>query len=800
MSNLITNDKNGVYFSNKKTFAKAVLSIMAEVIPDANNPVPSKTKLTATSTASGTTNYDAIINAINSAIHTLPFDLCNSNNNDKVDYSKRILIIFNYQNEKDLNINKAFFKFLIDKNIFVDVDYYAYPQQTTTNQEITKIYKRFYKKGYRFAIGFETSDIIVSIMLPFLEKHSDFMFFNLFATNDIYLTIPNYTPPQNIIITNVSYSFMINYILKTFLTDIVNILSTTNNTKFINNIFNSNLKTDAQPYYFQKIAYIYTNTLGGKIILQNLTDKLKYFNSLVEQSLAITLDVYDVTNCTVFPDALITELTRNPVSNTETFQKSNKTLFYLVDEVHSQFILDLFSSSTYNLYDNIFILGPGYSYTGYYASGLFHYAFIPVNTFSFNGYKLSAFVDPLQEISPYILKTYDIITLVQNIYKASKNDVSKFISELKSLNYLNNHNWFEYTIVTYELNYHPIYHLNPFIQNPFLKTLCFYQYQFNPLSTGSIISNNPLMKVKDDSNDPNAINPKKFLEYQADFISGITDTTTVIAGQTCPIDVNTILNTLNNIIMIDNSVASEFMSVLDSSTDHNFSHTPLYFSLYYADKRPYDLVIATENEPTFEIIAYYPPNQSGNTSNKKYVVWDTPYTLNGHLNTTYSYNYSHYDRMGNIINTLSDTVLLNTVVQPDQQDTTPSPDSTSKYIVYYFNKGNLVYDNLIYNSNQRSTLIIKINFITTPIYYNYQVNDIINVVQSNIQGYNNSYAIIRGFNYNPFRIQLEYLNWDDINRKFKYSGVKDNINQNKLDINNDNIIYPGEDISQYIET
>lgn len=708
-------------------------------------------------------------------------------------YSNRIAIIFNYQNETDMKTNTAFFQFLIDKNIFVDVDYYSYPQETTANNEITSIYNKIYTKGYRFTIGFETAEIVIDAILPFLEQHHDLMYFNLFTTNDFYLTIPNFIPPQNIIITNVQFSFMTNYILKTFLTDIVDVLKSTNNTKFINNIFNSNLKTNTQPYYFQKIVYIYVNTLSGRIILESLIDKLDYYNSLVDPNSAVLLDVYDVTNCDVFPDALITELTSNPVSNTDTFQESNKTLFFVVDQHNSQFLLNLFDNSSYNLYDNIFILGPSYSYTGFYTSGLFHYAFLMVNAFSFNGYKLSAFVDPLQEISPYILKTYDIVTLVQNIYKACKNDVSKFISELESLNYLNNNNWFEHTIVTYELYYNPIYHLNDFLQNPFLKTLCFYQYQFNPLSTGSIISNNPLMKVKDDSNDSNAMSQNKFLGYQSDFFAGVTNVTTTISGKTCPIDVNTILNTLNNVIMSDNSIASEFTSVLDSSTDHNFYHTPLYFALYYADKRPYNKIIAPEKEPTFEIIAYYPPNQNGNTSNKKYIIWNTPYILNGCLNTNYFYSYDRIDRDGNVVNTFTDSVLLNTAVQPNQQDDT-------KYIVYYFNKGNLSYDNSIYNSFQRSNLIIKINFTTTALYNNYQINDIIHVIQSNVPGYNNGYAIIRSFNYSPFSINIEFLDWDNNTNKFKYSGIRDKIHPNHQNLNNDNIIYTGTDISQYIES
>ena len=792
MSHVDINENTGIYFSNKRAFAKAISSIKVEAITDETIPVTASATatFTATSTASGNSSNNALMNAINAAIKTVT--PCNSSNNVDYNYSNRIIIVFNYQNQKDLNTNKAFFQFLIDKNIFVDVDYYAYPEQTTTNDEVTVIYENLYTKGYRFAIGFETGQNIIDIMLPFLKTYKDFVYFNLFSTNDIYLTIPNFIPLQNIVIANPSYTFMINYLLKTFLTDIVDILKSTNNTKFINNIFNSNLKTSRQPYYFQKIVYIYVNTLSGRIILQSLINKLTYYNALVPPDSAIILDVYDVTNCTVFPDALITELTKNPVSNTDTFQKSNKTLFFLIDQNHSQFLLNLFTSSTYNFYDNIFILGPSYSYTGFYTSGLFHYAFITVNTFSFNGYKLSAFVDPLQEISPYVLKTYDIVTLIQNIYKASNNNVSNFMNELKSLNYLNNNNWFEYTIVTYELYYYPIYYLNTFMENPFLKRLCFYQYQFNPLSTGSIISNDPGDKVREDSNNQNAISQRDFLKYQTDFLSGITDETTTIAGKTCPIDVNSILNTLNNIIVTDNFIGSYFTNYLESSVDNNIYHTPLYFALYYSDKRSYDKFILSEEGPTFEIIAYYPPNQNGNTSNKRYVILDTPYTLNGCLNTNYSYEYDRIDRNGNVVNSFTDSVFLNTIVQPQNQD--------SKYTVYYFNKGNLVYDELIYNSFQRSNLILKINFTTTALYQNYQINDIINVVQSNIPGYNNGYAIIRSFNYTPFSIRIEYLDWDNNTNLFKYTGIIDNIHPNYKNINNDNIIYPGIDILQYIES
>ena len=332
MSHVDINENTGIYFSNKRAFAKAISSIKVEAITDETIPVTASATatFTATSTASGNSSNNALMNAINAAIKTVT--PCNSSNNVDYNYSNRIIIVFNYQNQKDLNTNKAFFQFLIDKNIFVDVDYYAYPEQTTTNDEVTVIYENLYTKGYRFAIGFETGQNIIDIMLPFLKTYKDFVYFNLFSTNDIYLTIPNFIPLQNIVIANPSYTFMINYLLKTFLTDIVDILKSTNNTKFINNIFNSNLKTSRQPYYFQKIVYIYVNTLSGRIILQSLINKLTYYNALVPPDSAIILDVYDVTNCTVFPDALITELTTQITAsglNMEiTINKSNGILTF----------------------------------------------------------------------------------------------------------------------------------------------------------------------------------------------------------------------------------------------------------------------------------------------------------------------------------------------------------------------------------------------------------------------------------------------------------------------------------------
>jgi hypothetical protein len=764
--------------------------------------------------------------------------------------SSRIIIVLGFSNQEHLNKHTNYIQFLTDNNIFTNVDCHEfiltncnndYTNKETCNQ-ILQVYEEFYNKGYRFAIGIEPSEIVLNVMIPFLSTHSDFLYFNTNSTIDFTLNIPNYINPLNLVRTSYNDTFLTNYILKTFLNNIVNVLTSTNKSLFTT-IFNNKLKTSKQKYYFQKIVYIYYGCSSyTSSYLKSLKTNIKKYDSS-----NVTLEVYDITSVTAdnFPSELVNLLTSNPVSRCDDFQKNDKTLFIL-NSSFPQEMLDLFQDKKF--YDNIFVFSDTFSKTQCYSRHIFQYGFIPIGTFSFNGYKLCKFVDPVKSMSPCVLAIYDILTYTYNIYQSYFDNLSDFLQKLNDLQYLSNNVWFERKIVVFHTNFNYRNYIKNVTKNPLERSICFYLYGFNDLSTGIILGPGPSDFLNRDSQDSDAITQYQYLGYQLNFLRYENHDYHIFdAGfnSNYLLDTNYILNKIGyiNFGSTDDynsndqgdpiTIWTEALTNLDTTK----KYTPGIWAIYYSFLRLNDNTPKNYNV-SVNLIAYFSTNGNFTVYSSKHVNADTGNDFiskiafisqgNGNIGLsndnndnselsdnnfyingstlTFKGRYSYINQYNQVD---YDSIYANVQLIPS----TPNDnDSENSIKLVFFNKGDFIQsDNIIYsNTPQRLPITLTITYTTFILYVPFKINDVIQVMNANNPypnnglNYDNYYAIIKNYFFNArneLQLLVEYLNFHDNSDTFTRSGVIDIVNIETNDTTagsattNNNVYFPNSNSS-----
>jgi len=713
-----------------------------------------------------------------------------------------------------------------------------------------KNYQKLYDQGYRFAVGNEPSQIVYSAMISFLEDHPDFLYFNTASTVDFSLIDPTFVSPGNMVRTCYNDTYLTQYLLDTFLTTkIVDTLKITKNPLFTN-VFNDSLKTSTQKYNFQKIVYLYYKpTTYSSGYLKSLQANLPAYDST-----SINLQSFDLTNVTsdTFPSDLDALLTQNPVSRYNSFQTNDKTLFFMVTGFPQE-MLDLFQKPQY--YDNVFIFGNPFSYDGYSSRYLFHYGFIPVGTYSFHGYNASKFVDDTQQLSPIILSMYDVLNYTSTIYQSYPDDLPGFLKELGQTQYLiGGTTWFERKIITYNTTYNSIYHFNEFQVNPFLKANLFYHYGFNDLSTGSIVSGDQSEYLTNDSKSSDAVTfldykrqikqngnmttevingystyQQNHIDYGYNYVDskhGIYyNIPGSINGTQYPyIDTNVILNAINYVILDYNTI-DKWNYALKQAVNNGQAQSPGVVAMYCSTLRnAYGGLITLNFE--FEIDAYFPPGQTSKQQKTNYAVFEqknvnvygqitTNVKKNGNwvpetsaLNFPFQYSITG----GDITNGLEGGSLSFSVEFPITNDETNQPSTNTISInnvqlvpstpasgqtrqtvtIVCFNKGNIGFDNNIYRNYQASEVQINLLYTTNSLSVNYQIGDVINVKKATNSTYDNTYAVIQSFSYNPLSLHIQYLSWSssDPDNFYAINGAMDLLfPDNYKSKDNPNIIY-----------
>ena len=480
-----------------------------------------------------------------------------------------ILVLYNETNATpDTKLFVAYLKQYI-KNTSYLVEFRDCPN----NSQLPTVLKSKYNASYRcFILLSVGSSNLLNYCVPFFRNHKDTICFSTFSTF-------NFEPgvlPFNVIRTSVNDWDLVQYICKDILYKFRELAGPSN-------IYDAYQKlpistgcspTGAILPIFTKIVYIYTESdaMGNPDMYSS-----GYLDSLMQAISSdpnVTIETFLITNDNFeLSDLAVQRLLENPVSS-DSYISNSKTIFF-INSITPNKILSLLTSE--DMYDNYFMLSDSYSNVAITSLFPIKYGIMPIGNFSFAGYKFAGLIaSPTgHSISPQILSVVDLIVEMSPIYtkfmlgNQKINTIKTIKNKLEELKFIvDNNYWFERKIFTYfstsDVNN----------SNTLTSQYIFFQFKFNPLTSGTFISPNEIATtISNDIWDVGNTDLYTFQNTLRNVDPNISSSDRFILMMESESEYNDFVNALN--VSVGGSRLNPFVL-------GNQRHTPLMYELWYS--------------------------------------------------------------------------------------------------------------------------------------------------------------------------------------------------------------------------
>jgi hypothetical protein len=484
--------------------------------------------------------------------------------------SPNIIIFYD---DADINMDvKLFINYL--KRYIKTTTYLIDFQICANGPQLASMLIQKYKLKYRCFIFINTgSSDLLKHCVPFFRNNPDTLCFNTFST----FNFENGVLPFNVIRTSANDSDLVNYIKTEILYNLTELTSSSNLYSIYQNLpktINCAPNGDKLPI-FSKIVYIYTDLddrgnpdIYASGYLNGLEKSILNDQYIEIKSFLLKRDNF------ILPDEVKLLLTENPVSG-QSFTSSDKTMFF-INGFNPNTLFALLTDE--NMYDNYFMLSDAYSNAVITTLHPIKYGLMPIGNFSFGGYKFAGLIDSPtgQSISPQILAVVDLIVEMSPIYAKcmlNKQTIKSIKTTLENLKYIvDNNYWFEQKIFTY-LSTTDVTNSN-ILSHQYI----FFQFKFNPLTSGTFISPDEVSEtITDDATDVGNMSLRTFLTTNAP--GGLSRVNSAIKTTDVPYflmlpsssEYNTWVTALNT------SVGG---SRINPFVNGSSNHTPLMFELW----------------------------------------------------------------------------------------------------------------------------------------------------------------------------------------------------------------------------
>lgn len=482
--------------------------------------------------------------------------------------SPRIMVFFDEPNASaDVKLFINYLRCYISKTTYL-VDFCNFPH----GSQITTVLSQKYNINYRcFILLSTTSYDLLKYCVPYFRKNTDTLCFSTYST----FNFESGVLPFNVIRTSVNDYDLVNYIVNDVLYNLKELTVPSNFNDFHQSIPSSGSSpTGDELPIFTKIVYIYSD-------LDDLGDADMYSSGYLSGLIAsvstnpyITIESYLVKRSNfVLPDVAKLRLTENPVSGI-TFAESVKTIF-CVNGLNPNTLLHLLTDE--NMYDNYFIMSDAYVSSEIRTLYPIKYGIMPIGNFSFGGYKFAGLINSPtgHSISPQILSVVDLIVEMSPIYAnamSKKQSIETIKTTLENLKYIvDNNYWFERKIFTY------LAQSDITQSNKLNFQYIFFQFKFNPLTSGTFINPNELSQtISSDITDTGNISLSTFLRSTTFGLNGPW-------SEILPTDVPF------GLMMSTQSEYNDWITALNASVggsrfnwfvNGNVNHTPLMLELW----------------------------------------------------------------------------------------------------------------------------------------------------------------------------------------------------------------------------
>jgi hypothetical protein len=546
--------------------------------------------------------------------------------------SPKILVLYN-----DVNATpdtKLFISYL--KNYIKNTSYLVDFSHSPNNSELPNVLKCKYNANYRcFILLSVGSANLLNYCVPFFRNNRDTICFSTFSTF-------NFEPgvlPFNVIRTSVNDQDLVRYICKDILYKFRELAGPSNIYDAYQNLPIStgySLTGEALPV-FNKIVYIYTESdaIGNPDIYSS--GYLDGLMQAISPDPNITIETFLITNDNfTLSDLAVQRLTENPVSS-DSYISNSKTIFF-INSITPNKILSLLTSE--DMYDNYFMLSDSYASVAITSPFPIKHGIMPIGNFSFAGYKFAGLIaSPTgYSISPQILSVVDLIVDMSPIYAKYMSErqtietIKIFKSKLEELKFIVDKNyWFERKIFTY---FSTSVLVNGF--NTLMSKYIFFQFKFNPLTSGTFISPDEVTTVI--SNDVLDVYAKDLYTFQNEsyvryvFATiGSTDRFILMMGS--ELEYNNFVDELN--VSVGGSRLNRFVR-------GNQRHTPMMFEMWNSHDPRFvparlsctiDLLVFANVRTVHTIIANIPMTQyTFDTWGEKWSIDTHPGVQTGNVN------------------------------------------------------------------------------------------------------------------------------------------------------------------------
>jgi len=337
--------------------------------------------------------------------------------------SHRVLVVV------DSNMfDKSAFQYLsfMKKNHFIDeVDIFY-----GVINNLTKLFKESYDKGYRIIISNNTTEDTLSTF-EWVKTKKDLIVISSTSTTSSKMFVNSM--PDKFIRTCVEDKIMLRFLLTDMLAHFYTYLNKSEHYKLAHKLVN----TEESLFPFSKVVYIYESSLYTESYLTNLRDIIIFYE-IPTELIAIKLEGG------VLPEIAKSLLTYNNVSSSKYITSVDKPIIFLNSESPASLISYLDNPK---YYDNYTIIGGGgdlnmstpYKFTS---------SFLVNSNYDVIGHHLKQYVDSAEPI-PFDMqasyKTINVCELFKKFInqKTKQVDIQLFYDTLMKYNFITAHKWAE---------------------------------------------------------------------------------------------------------------------------------------------------------------------------------------------------------------------------------------------------------------------------------------------------------------------------------------------------------------------